>query len=519
MFSLFLFWIYFRGIGDHGLIDPVEGINASIALHMSAGNNYFVPKIGASLASGCTMGTWWLNAVALKIFGWSEFAVRFWSALSGLGMILASALSARRYPNENSRKSWLASCICASMILCFAVSQISSSHAIYSCLTALAMAGIIKSKQNKKFLILSHISITFAFISHGASGLFLPFLAVIIYSVLCEDWDLLKDFFTWPGGIIITILISGLYFLLLMLMEPSVIFYMICRGHNYNFGGVQGIIFFVLMSLTPFHGFIIQAIFEILHNAEIDNYPLKKSPELFMLIWALLFGTAAIISGNILAAASMLPALSAILGRRLDYWFDEKFSSVRYSVMMNFLILIPLLYIALPITVKFFPVVKSSLMSLIPYEILMGLFIFASWYYTKTKQIKKWIRNVSAAALLCLMPLAGVFNLTAENYSMRDTGLKLRDIIKGNETVLQYGVNYPSMYFYTLRNSNIIDAELNLGIEEKKFVTEASSINRYWNRNERVFLLIPLDKRTKLSMTKNIFHILEADGLLLLSNK
>ena len=80
------------------------------------------------------------------------------------------------------------------------------------------------------------------------------------------------------------------------------------------------------------------------------------------------------------------------------------------------------------------------------------------------------------------MPLAGVFNLTAEKYSMRDTGLKLRDIIKGNETVLQYGVNYPSMYFYTLRNSNIIDAELNLGIEEKKFVTEASSINRYWNR-------------------------------------
>ena len=486
---------------------------------MSAGNNYFVPKIGASLASGCTMGTWWLMAVALKIFGWSEFAVRFWSALSGLGMILASALSARRYPNENSRKSWLASSVCASMILCFTVSQISSSHAIYSCLTALAMAGIIKSKQNKKFLILSHVSITLAFITHGASGLFLPFLAVIIYSILCEDWDLMRDFFTWPGGIVITILFSGFYFLLLMLINPHIIFYMICRGHNYTFGGIQGIIFFVLMSLTPFHGFVIQAAYEVLHDSNTEHYPAKKSPELFMLIWAVIFGGAAIISENILAMSAMIPALSAILGRRLDYWFNEKFSSIRYSTMMNFLILIILLYAVVPVTVKYFPAVRGSLMSLIPYEILMGLFIFANWYYTRTKQIKKWIRNVSGAALLCLMPLAGGFNLTAENYSMRETGLKLREVIKGNETVLQYEVNYPSMYFYTLRNSNIIEAELTPGIEEKKFRTDASSINAYWNRNERVFLLMPVDKRTSISMKKNIFHILEAEGLLLLSNK
>ena len=37
--ELLLFYIFFRGIGTHGLIDPVEGINASVAVHM-AGSNF-----------------------------------------------------------------------------------------------------------------------------------------------------------------------------------------------------------------------------------------------------------------------------------------------------------------------------------------------------------------------------------------------------------------------------------------------------------------------------------------------
>ena len=107
LFGIILFYLYFRGIGDHGLIGNVEGVNASVALHMLGGENYFVPKIGECLTAGSTMGTWWLFAAALKIFGWGEFSVRFFSALSGLGMILISALLARSDPEENERRSWL----------------------------------------------------------------------------------------------------------------------------------------------------------------------------------------------------------------------------------------------------------------------------------------------------------------------------------------------------------------------------------------------------------------------------
>ena len=512
LFAAILFYLYFRGIGDHGLIDPVEGVNASVGVHMSAGGNYFVPKIGEALTSGSTLGTWWLYALSLKVFGWGEFAVRFWSALSGLGMAWASSIAA----GSAGRKSRLAACVCAGMTLCFAVSQIASSHALYSCLMGLAMAGAVRSWEKKNSLILAHTAITLAFIVHGFEGVILPFTAVIVYCVLCDDREFLRNFFTWPGGVLITVIFSGLYFVVLMIANPEIIHFMRCQKHMYTFGGVSGIIIFVFASFIPFHGFIVRAVYEVMPR----EFPARKSPELFMFVWAAVFASAALLSGDILSLAACVPALSAMLGVKTDSWLERKnLLSVRYSVMFNMMILVPVMYIVLPFTINKFPVIKASLMSLIPYELAVGLFIFASWYYTKTRQIVKWVRNVPAAALLCLMPLAGVFNLTADVYSVRDIGLKLRDAIKGTDKVIQYSVNYPSMYFYTLRNSSIIEADFTEGVQERKFNAPYSLIGSLWAGKERVFLIMPNDKTPENPLPQSVFHLLEADGKLLLSNQ
>ena len=157
--------------------------------------------------------------------------------------------------------------------------------------------------------------------------------------------------------------------------------------------------------------------------------------------------------------------------------------------------------------------------SLIPWGITAGLFLFAEWYYTKTRQITKWVRNVPGAALLCLMPLAGVFSLTADSYSVRDIGLKLRDSVKGNDRVIQYSVNYPSVYFYSLRNSGLIDSKLTEGITEKRFITDEEELNRLWNGKDRVFMIIPSERSVSNSLPKNIISIIESNSILLLSNQ
>ena len=516
LFGLLLFYIFFRGIGTHGLIDPVEGVNASITAHMAAGGNYFVPKIGEALASGRSMGFWWLSVIAIKLIGWSEFAVRFFPALAGLIMIWSSAKAARPYDDEPTRKSWLAASVCAGMTLCFIVSQFDSPHSLYAALMGIAMSGVILSSGDKRKLRTAHLAISFAFIAYGFEGLYLPMLAVLIYCVLSEDWELMRDFFTWPGGIIFTLIISGLYFVALIVTNPEIIHFMRCQNYTYTFGGLAGISVLLFVSFVPFHGFIVRAVYEVFPR----EYPAQKSCEFFMLVWACVFALSSLLTGDFLALGACVPAVAALLGRKIDSWLRQRsFHSVRYAVMFNTLIIFPVLFLFLPFTLHNFPVLASSMMSLIPWGLTEGLFLFASWYYTKTRQPVKWARNVSASALICLMPLAGVFNLSAGLYSSHDAGMKLREIIRGNDVVIQYGINHPSMYFYTLRNSRIISADFTAGIAERKFSAPESAIKTLWETKYRVFLLMPSDMKPDTPLPQNVYHITEGEGLLLLSNQ
>ena len=516
LFGVLLFYLYFRGIGSHGLIDPLEGINASISLHMSAGSSSFIPRIGEIFAAGRTLGTWWLEALALKLFGWSEFAVRFFPALSGLIMILMSALASHESKSLSTRSSWLSASICAGMTICFTVSQLASPHAIFAALMSVTMAGIIHSHEKKHWLFISHLASTLSFIAYGFEGLMLTWLSVIAYSVLTDDTDMLLDFFTWPPGMIFTVTVSGLYFVLLIIVNTDIIQFMHCRVHTYNFGGIMGMCIFAFVSFMPFHGFILRAIYEIIPK----EYPASKSPEIFMLVWAIVFGVSAVLTGDMLMLSCTAVPLSAILGKKLDFWLDQKkLYPVIISVMLNIVLLVPVVFMLLPFMMSALPVIRISMLSLIPWGITTGLFLFASWYYTKTRQIRKWVRNVPGAALLCLMPLAGVFSLTANSYSIRDIGLMLREIVQGRDMVIQYSVNYPSVYFYSLRNSRIIDAELMSGVAEKKFITDDEELNRLWNGEDRVFMIIPAERRVNNSLPKNIYSILEINGMLLITNQ
>ena len=77
------------------------------------------------------------------------------------------------------------------------------------------------------------------------------------------------------------------------------------------------------------------------------------------------------------------------------------------------------------------------------------------------------------------------------------------------------------MYFYTLRNSILIDSPLNHGIEEKKFVADTSFIDSLWKRKDRTFLVMPevVDVNSILPKKTNVYNITRAEGMLLLSNQ
>ena len=516
---MLLFYFYFRGIGDHGLIDPIEGVNASVETHMLATGNYFVPKVGDELTAGKSLLTWWLASLALKIFGWGEFGVRFWSAMAGVGMVIAAASSARHSINESIRKSWLAATICASTVICFTSSQIASSHALYGCLTGFALMYTLKGMDNKNYFMLAHLFIVLAFMAHGAGGFVFPFMAVIIFGVFNGENDFLINFFTWPPAALISIFGICLYILALMFGNGWILHFMRCENLGLDLNGIFGYILFAFASFMPWHGFFFNALNEV-YSQEFSATR-KNNPRILILIWVFIFALAGVVSGDILSLSACAPALAALTGDKIDEWFYQKnLTDIKISVALNLVITLPSIALLLPIAINKFSVMGAASMSLIPCGLFAVLFIFASWYYTKTQQIAKWVRNVPISALLCLMPLAGVFDLASEKLSIRDAGLRLRSEIQGNNIIVQYAVNHPSVYFYTLRNSSLFLSSFTPGLQDSKYIINSfNDLNRLWIASERVFIIMDIENKLPAKLSGTIYPLLDEGGVSLLSNK
>ncbi len=525
LFIIFLAYLYFRGIGDHGLIDPVEGVNASVGLSMLNRGNYFIPRIGENLISGKSLGSWWLISLGLKFFGWSVFSVRFFSALSGLGMIFAAAFSAKRSHFESSRKAWLAASICAGTLSSFTASQFVSSHALYSCLTGLCMMSFIRGYENKNWFIFAHLFALLALISHGLEGIILPYLVFIIFAILNDDGESVRKFFLWPPAAFTLIFGAGLYFITLIFKNPYIFHFMRCETIRPNFGNSYGGIIFILISFMPWHGFIIQAVIDVwpsLENFSWSEFALtdKNNPRAFILLWAIVFASASILMQDYMSLASCVPAISALLGDMVDIWlYNKRFTELKIATALNIVILLPIILIGIPIILFIIPNSENLLLSLIPYALLIFLFLFACWYYTKTKQVEKWARNVPGAALLCLMPLAGVFDLMAVNFGIHDAGMNLREIVRHEDVVIQYEINYPSSYFYTLKNSILVNSDLSDGIQEKKLFRTPDQLTKLWTGNNKIFMLIKSNIPIPDKIPGNAYNIMDSENVSLWSNK
>src|SRR5213078_4453920 len=70
------------------LLDPDEGLYASIAREMLERGDWVIPHINGVPYLEKPPLYFWLTAFTFALFGYSEWAVRLWSALSTLGAVL-----------------------------------------------------------------------------------------------------------------------------------------------------------------------------------------------------------------------------------------------------------------------------------------------------------------------------------------------------------------------------------------------------------------------------------------------
>ena len=91
--------VFFSNLGQSRLWDRDEPRNAGCAVEMLARGDWVVPMFNDELRHQKPVLLYWLIMSAYHLFGQSEFAARFWSALLAVGTILATYGIARRMAN------------------------------------------------------------------------------------------------------------------------------------------------------------------------------------------------------------------------------------------------------------------------------------------------------------------------------------------------------------------------------------------------------------------------------------
>ena len=86
-------FVFFTNLGAAHLWDVDEAIFAAAAKEMLARGDHMVPYFNGEVFTHKPAMMYWFMIAAYEMFGPTEFAARFWSAVFGIGSVLLTPLA------------------------------------------------------------------------------------------------------------------------------------------------------------------------------------------------------------------------------------------------------------------------------------------------------------------------------------------------------------------------------------------------------------------------------------------
>ncbi len=113
---------FFLGLGRPAISDSDEAFYAEAAKEMVEGGDWLTPHYNFEYRFQKPILYYWLTAAAYEVAGVGEGAARFWSAMSGLGLMLVAWAAARRLYDPTT--AWIAGAIVATSFGAFAMARL-----------------------------------------------------------------------------------------------------------------------------------------------------------------------------------------------------------------------------------------------------------------------------------------------------------------------------------------------------------------------------------------------------------
>lgn len=200
--------LFFAHLGGYPLFDVDEGAFAEATREMLASGDYGFPTLDGAPRFDKPILIYWLQAVAMAIFGVNEWGARFPSAVAAVLWVFATWHFARH--RFGARPAFLAGAILATAIGPWAIGRAATADAwlnLWLALTAFDAWRHIES-QRRAPLIRAYLWMALGFLTKGPVAVLVPAAAVLLYCASQGQWRRFWTMLCEPIGWLLFVVVA-----------------------------------------------------------------------------------------------------------------------------------------------------------------------------------------------------------------------------------------------------------------------------------------------------------------------
>lgn len=188
--------VWFATLSLRPLFNPDEGRYAEIPREMLAGGDWVIPHLNGLAYIEKPPLQYWATAAALRLFGQTEFAARFYTALCALGTLAMVWVAARRLSGVAA--AWQAMAVLASMLLFLVLGQLLTLDMSLTFYLTGSLVGFLMAQQapsegggraQRRWMLWAWVAAALGVLTKGLVAAAIPSAVLVLYSLCSRDFS------------------------------------------------------------------------------------------------------------------------------------------------------------------------------------------------------------------------------------------------------------------------------------------------------------------------------------------
>jgi 4-amino-4-deoxy-L-arabinose transferase-like glycosyltransferase len=548
--ALLLGCFYALWAGAHPLFTPDEGRYSEVAREMVVSGDYVTPRLNGVAFLDKPALYYWLQASAIKLFGLTEGALRFWPGLIGVLSMLVTYMTARLLYSR--RAGWLSAIILATSPLYYGGSHYANLDLEVAAWVADALMCFIAAMAGRApeartvLLLAAYVFAGLAALTKGLIGIAFPAMIIGAWILLLNRWYLLTQM-RLVTGLAIFLLIAAPWYVLVQQANPAFLhFFFVTQQVSrfltlQDFNSKAALWFYVpvvLAGFFPWTVFLVQAFADKCRRVWQDRQ--GHAADLYLLLWLVIVFVFFSIprSKTVGYILPVFPVMALLVGSYVDsVWDNAKARGVR-AAGLAFILLGAVLSVGMMVVPAFNQYLESPPLFL-QYVRYMGVVLAAA--VLGVLVLRQRLRVVTLMSCLttaaATLLLIFIFSATAINEkSIKPMVLQLKSQLQPDDEVVAYYKYYHDLPIYLERRVTIVAdwhaddiphkdnwlREMWYGMvfqDTKNWLIEEPTFWARWNSGKRLYVITDEDYYHALQSKTTVYKIAQHQDVVLLSNQ